>query len=76
MRAQKSKTGAAVTDKLIKGWPDEIAQDVFELWIGISRLMARMGGADRQLAARLNNRRCVNRPSAARAHTARLRRRA
>jgi hypothetical protein len=48
MRAQKSKTGATVPDKLIKGWPDEIAQDVFELWIGISRLMARMGGSDRQ----------------------------
>ena len=49
MRAQKGKTGAAVPDKLIKGWPDDIAQDVLELWICISRLMARIGGADRQL---------------------------
>lgn len=51
MRAQKSKTGVAVTDGPIAAWPDEIAQDVLELWIGISRLMARMGGAGRQFEA-------------------------
>ena len=49
MCAQKIKNGAAVTEKLAPGWHDEIAQDVFEIWIGISRLMARVSGADRRL---------------------------
>jgi hypothetical protein len=48
MRTRNRRNEAAVTDKLIKGWPDEIARDVLELWIGISRLMARISGSDRQ----------------------------
>ncbi|MDI1342799.1 MAG: hypothetical protein PSV22_01690 [Pseudolabrys sp.] len=28
--------------------PEEIEADVFELWIGISRLMARVNGSDRR----------------------------
>ncbi len=51
MREQKRKNGVAVTDNLIKGWPDDIVADVLEAWIAISRLMAKMGESENQLEA-------------------------
>lgn len=32
-------------------WQEEIARDVFELWMGISRLMERIHGPDRRTLA-------------------------
>lgn len=46
MRQQKRKSKSPAAGNLINGiWRDEIVADVFELWIGISRLMARMRGS-------------------------------
>lgn len=50
MRQRKRKNKAPAVGNLIKGvWRDEIVADVFELWIGISRLMARMRGSRPQI---------------------------
>jgi len=46
MRARKQKNSTADTDGLIQAWPDDIVVDVFELWVGVSRLMAKVGGSE------------------------------
>ena len=53
MRESRQRGGELVADHGRHGIRhDEIEADVFELWIGISRLMERVSGADRQLRAR------------------------
>lgn len=47
MRAQKRKVRVPVIGDLPATWCDEVAGDILELWIGISRLMARVHGPDR-----------------------------
>lgn len=48
MPAQNSKSSGSAEDaQLRRVWRDEVAADVFELWVGISRLMARVHGTDR-----------------------------
>lgn len=50
MREQKRKNRVSAAGDRIKGVRhDEIMGDVFELWIGIARLMARMRGSDQPL---------------------------
>jgi hypothetical protein len=45
MIAQPRRNVAPVMREPIRNaWRDEIAADVFELWLGISRLMARIRG--------------------------------
>jgi len=52
MSGQKRKSSGSA-DGARRVWRDEIATDVFELWVGISRLMARVHGSDRpELAKR------------------------
>ena len=46
MRARKQKNSTADTDNLIQTWRDDIVVDVFELWVGVSRLMAKVGGSE------------------------------
>jgi hypothetical protein len=49
MRQQKRKNTVPGTKDRIQGaWREEIAGDVFEIWVGISRLMARVGGLSQQ----------------------------
>ena len=49
MRERKqSGGGLAPEDRSLGVRPEEIEADVFELWIGISRLMARVNGSDRR----------------------------
>ena len=49
MREQKQRGGGLAPDDRSLGIrPEEIEADVFELWIGISRLMARVNGSDRR----------------------------
>lgn len=49
MRERKQRGGASVADDRSHGIRhEEIEADVFELWIGISRLMARVNGSDRR----------------------------
>lgn len=45
MREHRGKSNVSASDRLIQGiLREEISGDVFELWIGISRLMARVCG--------------------------------
>jgi hypothetical protein len=48
MREKRQKNRLAETDGLIQAWPDDIVGQVFELWVGISRLMAIMREPDRR----------------------------
>jgi hypothetical protein len=58
MREKKQKNRMAEADAPIQtwrvqnwrvhAWPDDIVAEVFELWIGISRLMARMREPDQR----------------------------
>lgn len=49
MREPKQRGGESVADHGSHGArQEEIEADVFELWIGISRLMARVSGSDRR----------------------------
>ncbi len=49
MRKAKRRSGESVADHGGHGLrPEEIEADVFELWIGISRLMERVRGSDRR----------------------------
>jgi hypothetical protein len=53
MRKAKGRGGESVADHGGHGLrPEEIEADVFELWIGISRLMERVRGSDRRSSAR------------------------
>ena len=51
MREQKRKVRVPVMGDLPATWCDEVAEDILELWIGISRLMARVHGPDRPFQA-------------------------
>ena len=52
MRESKRKSTRSVADDLIHGIQrQEIEADVFELWLGVSRLMARVTMPDRKLDA-------------------------
>ena len=67
MRQRKRKSKAPAAGNLIKGiWRDEIVADVFELWIGISRLMARMRGSQPQFEIAAPKRLPDKKPAAAR----------
>ncbi|MFN3938929.1 MAG: hypothetical protein ACK4KW_15310, partial [Gemmobacter sp.] len=58
------KTGSVVEDaQLRRVWRDEIGGDVFELWIGVSRLMARVHGTERPELARRSSGGRSRRPS-------------
>jgi hypothetical protein len=46
MRARKQKNSTADTDSFIQAWRDDIVVDVFELWVGVSRLTAKVGESD------------------------------
>lgn len=47
MREPKQRSGGLAPEDRSPGVrPEEIETDVFELWIGISRLMARVNGSD------------------------------
>jgi hypothetical protein len=53
MREKKQKNRMAETDAPIQtwrvqAWPDDIVAEVFALWIGISRLMAKMCEPDQR----------------------------
>jgi hypothetical protein len=53
MREPKRRGGESVADHSSHGIRrEEIEADAFELWIGISRLMERVSGADRRTDAR------------------------
>ena len=69
MREQKRKNVLPVTREQIQSaWRNEIAGDVLELWIGISRLMARMRGPDNvaDLIVAIDRRPSAKRPPASR----------
>lgn len=52
MRQRKRKCTRPAANELIQGiCRQEIEADVFELWLGISRLMARVTAPDRKLEA-------------------------
>ena len=54
MRERKRRGDGSVADHCSHGIRhEEIEADVFELWIGISRLMARVSGPDRRSDARI-----------------------
>jgi hypothetical protein len=58
MRQHTRKGGAPGPEYLIDGiLRDEIAADVFELWVGVSRLMARMRRPQRQIEIDIRARR-------------------
>jgi hypothetical protein len=52
MRERKQRGGGLAPDDRSLGIRrEEIEADIFELWIGISRLMARVNGLDRRADA-------------------------